>query len=69
MGGRTSATRDMKRQETPTHLLLHERELVEIACEEVHLALLSFAVGVLEHILVLLLRLVQRNLELDDLSR
>lgn len=52
-----------------TNLLLHERQLIEVASEEVHLALLSLRVGVLENVLVLLLRLIERDLELDDLRR
>lgn len=51
-----------------THLLLHERELVEVAREEVHLALLRLAVRVAREVAVVLARLVQRDLELDDLS-
>jgi hypothetical protein len=50
-----------------SHLLLYKSELVEVAREEVHLALLSLRVGVLEHVLVLLLGLIEGDLELDDL--
>lgn len=49
------------------YLLLNESELVEVAREEVHLALLGLRVGVLEHVLVLLLSLIERDLEFDNL--
>jgi len=42
--------------------------LVEIAREEVHLALLRLAVRVLGQVAVVLARLVERDLELDDLQ-
>ena len=50
-----------------THLLLHDRELLQVALEEGHLLLLGLAVGVADDIVVLLLDLVQLNLKFDNL--
>lgn len=50
-----------------THLLLDERKLIEIASEEVHLALLSLRVRVLRQVAVVLPSFVEGNLKLDDL--
>lgn len=60
--------RELERAERWTDLLLHERELVEVAREEVHLALLGLAVRVLGKVAVILARLVKRDFELDDLA-
>lgn len=50
------------------HLLLHDRELVEIARQKVHLALLRLAVRVLGEVAIVLASLVQRDLEFDHLA-
>ena len=52
----------------PAHLLLHKRELLEVALQEGHLLLLGLAVAVADDVVVLLLDLVELNFELDDLA-
>lgn len=52
-----------------THLLLHKRELLEVALKERHLLLLLLAVRVADDVVVLLLHLIQLNLELDHLRQ
>jgi hypothetical protein len=48
-------------------LPLDDRQLLEVALEEGHLLLLRAVVGRAQHVVVLLARLVERDLELDDL--
>jgi hypothetical protein len=50
------------------HLLLHDRELVEVARQKIHLALLRLAVRVLGEAAVVLASLVQRDLEFNHLA-
>ena len=52
-----------------THLLLHNRELLQVALQERHLLLLRLAVAVANHVVVLLLDLIELDLELNDLHR
>lgn len=51
-----------------TDLLLNNVELVEVAHEEIHLALLSLAVRVLDNVLVLLSCLIELDFQLDNLE-
>lgn len=50
-----------------TNLFLHEGELLEVALQEGHLLLLRLGVAVTDHVVVLLLNLVELDLELDNL--
>lgn len=51
-----------------TDLLLDQRQLFQIALQERHLLLLSFAVTIADDIVVLLFDLIQLYLQLDDLQ-
>ena len=59
----------LERRVLVDELLLHERELLEVALEEGHLLLLRLAVAVADHVVVLLLDLIELDLELNDLHR
>lgn len=52
-----------------TDLLLNERELVQVPLEERHLLLLVLGVGSFDDRVVVLAKVVQLDLEFDDLKR
>ena len=66
--GQPSAVSGHKTQGGTTNLALNERELIKIAGQELHLALLRFAVATTQHIVVLLARLVERDFQFNDLG-
>lgn len=51
-----------------TDLFLHERKLLQIALQKCHLLLLSLAITVADHIVILFLQLIELDLEFDNLS-
>jgi hypothetical protein len=54
-------------QSVNTCLLLNYCELLQVALQESHLLLLSFAVAIPDDVVVLLLDLIQLNFQLDNL--
>jgi len=58
-----------KQPASHTHLLLHQRQLLQIPFQERHLLLLSLAVAVPDDIVVLLFDFVQLNFEIDNLPK
>ena len=52
-----------------TYLLLNQGKLLEVALQERHLLLLSFAITVADDIVVLLFDLIQLDLELNNLQK
>jgi hypothetical protein len=59
--------RHVQRQATGLYLFLDQRQLFKISFQESHLLLLRLRITVSNHVVVLLLDLVQLYLELDDL--